>query len=181
MPDIIVPEWFLRRLQAVCNQDPHDKELYHAMNTLLTAYFPAVNQFIVDPRARLPSKPWIPTSYGQTESTHGDDLNPDYLVSLGSAQLDQDVPILICDVKWEGKAAEDSTVQLERYIAWGRQYQAQLSQPQAWRLSILLVRGATTELYTLDPDGSAIRSLHETTVTELLGILQSLHDQHAAL
>jgi len=58
------------------------------------------------------------------------------------------------------------------YVDWARRYQSQLTQNDVhMAMHVLLIRGATTEVYRLDLDGSVVVSFHETMGTEMREIL----------
>jgi len=85
-----LPNWLLRRFNAVYHEPPHYESSYYGpINMLLTTYFPAMDGYLVKPQARLrqPPSPGARTSIdstGQIVDTRSDDGNPDSLVSKGS-------------------------------------------------------------------------------------------------
>jgi hypothetical protein len=180
-----LPNWLLRRFNAVYHEPPHYESSYYGpINMLLTTYFPAMDGYLVKPQARLrqPPSPGARTSIdstGQTVGTRSDDGNPDFLVSKGSPTLDADVPLLIYEVKRHDVGDAEAAHQIDRYIEWGMQYLNHLGSPMG-RMRAVLVIGSKSKLFMLDwgPQSQAVHAEYDldTTGDEILAILQNIRD-----
>ncbi|KAH7903814.1 hypothetical protein BJ138DRAFT_966139, partial [Hygrophoropsis aurantiaca] len=123
-------EWLSQRLLTVSLTPPHyENSWYGPVTGLLTTYFPTGGQFLVKPQARLRQPPapgalrTSTDSYGQTTS-HADnnDPIPDFVVCVGSATAELDIPFLILEVKRDEKELAAMSVQQKRYTDWLENY-----------------------------------------------------------
>jgi hypothetical protein len=184
LPLVTTPPWLLNRFQALYRNPPHYEASYYGpVNALLNVHFPAADGFLVKPQARLRQPPKLGgrtsiDSVGQLVGTFDDDGNPDFLVSYGSAQLHQDVPLLIYEVKTEGMSFEAAAAQLDRYITWGKDYQRQVTGTEKKIWGVLVI-GSQSYIFYLDPSDKHVQYselLINTTGTTMLELLQTVRE-----
>jgi len=164
-----IPGWLLERFNANFEEDPHYEASYYGpINMLLTSYFPATNNFIVKPQARLqmlapPGVQGSRDSYGRNVIALAVDHQPDFVVCKVLEKRGQvpavDVPLLILEAKRGVRPSGSSEAQIERYMDWARGYQvgtAQSGQGQGGQRQIkvdylyaVLVKGGECEVYLL--------------------------------
>jgi hypothetical protein len=187
IPPAVIPLWLLARLHALFGDPPHyEASFYGPTNMFLTTFFPASLQFIVKPQARLrdPPEPGERPSfdsYGQQVGTSDKDGNPDFLVSKGMSKLQGDVPFLIYENKRDGEAGVNAQIQIDRYMQWAREYQRQAqSSITGLQIYALLVSGADTQIYLLDPDTTYIHAspLTGTVDSAVQALLENLRQTH---
>ncbi|KIM72815.1 hypothetical protein PILCRDRAFT_15794 [Piloderma croceum F 1598] len=182
---ITVPEWLLKRFAAVYAKPPHYEASYYGpINMFLTVYFPAGYHYLVKPQARLrqPSSPGERVSIdsnGQEVGTRNDDGNPDFLVSIGSSELSNDVPLLIYEVKREDSGDTEAAQQMDRYINWAMQYLSVLLPHASRKIWAVLVTGSKSDIYMMEQGSSIIKITYglDTTGTQIRGILQHIRDE----
>jgi|ERR1700691_4585346 hypothetical protein len=176
-----VPQWLLARFNAIYKDPPHYEASYYGpVNALLTAYFPPVDGFLVKPQTRLrqPPAPGGRTStdsQGQQVGTFDNDGNPDFLVSIGSAQLHHDIPLLICELKKEEYSTTIAGAQMDRYVVWAKEYQRQIAQHRdVWAVLVIGSESYTYFLPANSTDIIAYDVLVNTTGPEIMMLLQSI-------
>ena len=185
LPRVRTPEWLLGRFEALYKDPPHYEASYYGpINGLLTVHFPVADGFLVTPQARLRQPPkgegrTSIDSVGQVVGTFDDDGSPDFVVSYGSAELHQDVPLLIYEVKNEDTSFESTAAQMDRYIAWGKEYQgqAQGAEREIWGV---LVIGSKSNIFYLDPKSLKQVKYSEfglnTMGTHIMELLQTVRE-----
>jgi hypothetical protein len=182
---VTVPEWLLKRFAAVYAKPPHYEASYYGpINMFLTVYFPAGDHYLVKPQARLrqPSSPGERVSIdsnGQEVGTRNDDGNPDFLVSIGSSELSNDVPLLIYEVKREDSGDTEAAQQMDRYINWAMQYLSVLLPHASRKIWAVLVTGSKSDVYMMEQGSSIIKITYglDTTGTQIRGILQRIREE----
>jgi len=182
LPPVTTLAWLLDRFEAIYVNPPHYEASYYGpINALLTVHFPAADRFLVKPQARLrqPPTPGQRTSIdsvGQRVGTFDNDGNPDFLISFGSPQLHQDIPLLIYEVKQEKESFTEAAGQMDGYISWAKEYQRQVTgtPPPIWAV---LVIGSESYIFFLDPASNQVGYSElaiNTTGAEIMDILQKV-------
>ena len=185
LPRVRTPEWLLGRFEALYKDPPHYEASYYGpINGLLTVHFPVADGFLVTPQARLRQPPkgegrTSIDSVGQVVGTFDDDGSPDFVVSYGSAERHRDVPLLIYEVKNEDTSFGSTAAQMDRYIAWGKDYQEQVrgAEREIWAV---LVMGSKSNIFYLDPKSLKQVKYCEfglnTTGTTIMELLQTIRE-----
>jgi hypothetical protein len=178
--------WLLGRFNEIRTHPPHYESSYYGpINMLLTTYFPARDGFIVKPQTRLrwgpgPQGRTSTDSYGQSVGISNEDINPDFLVSIGTPRADSDVPLLIVEVKREGEDFGEAALQIDRYCNWARRYQQNIA---AWGgkadVAALLVMGSSCWVFEMVHNSfSHTRQPSGIISAPILSLLQDIHDMY---